>query len=204
MKKIIIITSVIVLAIILVTIALRFSSKNQPTVSSLIQPTVKQTAILSSTLKEYRNPSGFKFSYPDNLVVSPKTTLEETIYAQLKITSASASGNIEIKIETNNFINLDEWFEKNAISTAEGEMKNITLADLEGKQFTTPSQIVTVASDKETVTSIKADIYKEKEFWTAAQEKIISTFAFALPEAETTSPTTDVGEIIDEGEEIIE
>ncbi len=160
----------------------------------------------SESLKEYQNDSGFKFSYPADLIISAKE-IPQNVYANLEITSPEASGSISLKVTDSKFKSLDEWFLENKEATTSFEVKEIKLADITAKEVKKEDKIFTIALDQEALFTIEVNPANEREFWDRVYRTLISTFVFALEENGQTKeppPPAAGDEIIFEGEEIIE
>lgn len=164
-------------------------------------------SISSTVIKEYSDPAGFKFSYPGSVTVSSKNALDSNVYSSLEISSSSNSGKITIEAISSDLLTL-----KNLISSKTG-VTDIKLADLDAKQYTEKGNVITLALDKGVLFTITSSSGGNVSFWKEINNKIISSFIFALPEtAQVDSDTTSQSDSTDstesdisfEGEETIE
>lgn len=171
-----------------------------------IKPKKPTTIISFAKMKEYKDPSGFKFNYPDNLKLETKKIEDQKIYSLLELTSSKHQGKIEIKVEDNQLTKIDDWFKNEATKPA--EIKKIKLADIEGRQFELNNQILTIALDQGVLFIFTVSHEKDKNFWIDVNNKIIETFDFKPPNnIEENLPVSSENleeEVIFEGEEIVE
>src|SRR3989344_7355005 len=54
-------------------------------------------AVPSETFIEYSDPSGFEFSYPDNLSLTKNEIEDESIYADLTLSANGVNGSLSLK-----------------------------------------------------------------------------------------------------------
>jgi len=164
-------------------------------------------SITSSSFLEYNDPVGFSFNFPNSVVVSPKKTTDDNVYSSLNVTSSSTSGKITIEAVSSDLLTL-----KSLIST-KTNVTDIKLADLDAKQYTEKGNVITLALDKGVLFTITSSSGENVNFWKEINNKIISSFVFALPEttqvdsdATSQSDSTDSTEsdVSFEGEETIE
>lgn len=173
-----------------------------PQKSPLFSPIAKQQQQAnlpiqpSETLKEYEDPSGFTFSYPDNLSLV-KNEVADGTYADINLTAKELTGSLVLKISDTNFASLDEWIKanKNASSDTPKEKKLGTLKALEMK---TQDRLLLGALDQGVLFTIEIPLDKE-DFFLKVLNIILSDFSFAPP---TQGSTTE--EVAFEGEEIVE
>ena len=161
-----------------------------------------------SKLTEYKDPSGFKFSYPQNLNLQKKQINDQTIYSLLELTSPKNQGKLEIRVEDSQLKKIDDWFLNGKLATRPADIKKIKLAEMDGRQFSEKGKFLTIALDQGVLFTFTVIPEKNKNFWLNVNEKIIKTFAFEPPEntGENTSNNNASSEedVIFEGEEIIE
>ncbi len=159
-------------------------------------------SVSSQAVQEYSDPAGFKFSYPDSASVSPKNTTDDTTYSSLTVTSTSTAGKITIDAVSSDLLTLDDML---ASKTGVTDLK---LADLAAKQYTEKGNLITLALDEGVLFTITTSSGGNVDYWKEVNNKIISSFAFALPEAtqvqSDTSSESAESDISFEGEEIIE
>lgn len=194
------------------------SSKKQGAVSPIVKEGTlsKNSASNTNSLlkpsqktKEYTDPSGFKFNYPEDVTVEKKETKDNNIYSKLQISSLKTQGKIDISVEKSNLTQVAGWFKNNLNIPTSSEIKKTKLAELEARQFETKDQLTTLALDQGALFKIIVNIDKNKDFWLNVNEKIISTFSFVNPEVNKTisTPNNDAAnseDVVFEEEEIVE
>lgn len=155
-------------------------------------------------LKTYVNDSGFSFKYPESLILSEREVKNESIYAWVELINPKNKDIISVKLEDSGLAKIDDWFTASNKADIKGEIKEVKLADIDGRQFTgKENQLTTLALDKGGVLiSISGNPL-------SAHQQIISNFIFtqSAQTATDTSNTSDAGgegDIIFEGEEVIE
>jgi len=163
----------------------------------------------NQTLKTWEDPAGFKFNYPDKIVINNHPEDEEN-YAHLELTNATYPGRILIWMKDKTEKDLSTW-----LANQEGDFQSFDseLAGQSAKKlaFTTPKKMVTAMFDQEVI--ILLEVYPEDEWWTKTYDQILNSFEL-IPligedKAKSQAPgawqpgTGDTG-IIDEGEEIVE
>lgn len=163
----------------------------------VIVPTSTET-MNSLKTKEYIDPSGFKFNYPESLILDKKTITDNKIYSSIEISSSANPGKITIDVSSTDSASLKI---PNSVKT-----KKLTLGDLNAQQYENKGQIFTLALDTGVLFMIKTDYDSKKDFWSSVNEKITSSFAFVAPDNQsgTSSSSTSDDSIVDEGEEVIE
>lgn len=151
----------------------------------------------SDTLKEYSDPSGFSFNYPDNLSLTKNE--DDTAYADLTLTSNDVSGNLTLKITDSKYKSLDEWVAKEKQASVE-EPKEVKLGSLKAYEIKTADTRILGAYDQGIFFTIEMPLV-EQEFWMKVYSKVTADFAFVAPEAATTESFSEVSF---EGEEVVE
>lgn len=185
------------LGAIVVAVMIFFNPKK----SYLSSPIVKQQPAdlqiqPSETLKEYQDPSGFTFSYPDNLSLVKNEVADET-YADINLTAKGLIGNLVLKISDTNFASLDEWIKVNKSASSETP-KEVQLGTLKALEMKTKDRLLLGALDQGVLFTIGIPLEKE-DFWMKVLNIILADFSFAPP---TQGSTTE--EVTFEGEEIVE
>lgn len=159
-------------------------------------------SVTSQTVKEYSDPAGFKFSYPDSASVSPKNTTDDNTYSSLEITSTSTAGKITIEAVSSDLLALDDML------ASKTGVTNLKLADLTAKQYAEKGNLITLALDEGVLFTITTSSGGNVDYWNEVNSKIISSFTFALPETtqvqSDTPSQSDDSDISFEGEEVIE
>lgn len=203
----------IFLLLILLTIAVVsgifiVSSRKEQEISPLgekiTSPTTTKRAE-SVSLKEYKDPAGFVFQYPDNVKVESNTPSDQSIFSSLNLTSNKYKGNIQIEVASSDLKSLDDWFRKNKVSQSSKDIVRIKLADLDASSFEQNGKLITLAVDVGTLFTFTVDFQKSKDFWLDVNKTILSSLAFQPPatSVENTSESAE-GDVIFEGEEVVE
>lgn len=151
----------------------------------------------SETLKEYQDPSGFTFSYPDNLSLVKNEVADDVTYADINLTAKGLIGNLALKISDTNFASLDEWIKVNKSASSETP-KEVKLGTLKALEMKTKDRLLLGALDQGVLFTIEIPLEKEG-FWMKVLNIILADFSFAPP---TQGSTTE--EVTFEGEEIVE
>lgn len=162
-----------------------------------------------TALKEYSDPSGFRFLYPStlNIVVENKEN-DPDVYSSLKLKPINGVGTISINVNATNFKKLDEWVKANKVPLTSPSIKRIKLADIDAYQLPIQNQLVTGAYDEGALFTIVITEPKNQSLL-ADYGQIISSFTFYQPaETQTTenaAPAPDQSSGVDtDSEEIIE
>ena len=171
--------------------------------ASLINPislTTQKVVKPSETFIEYSDPSGFTFSYPDNLSIEKKEVdpdligVDKSTYADLQLFSSEVSGSLSLNIADSKFKTIDEWAKLNT-----GTSKDTQLGNLKALEIKTSDRLLLGALDQGILFIIEVPLIEE-DFWMGVYNKILTDFSFVAPEAASTSTE----EVIFEGEEVVE
>ena len=154
----------------------------------------------SETLIDYEDPSGFSFSYPDNLSIS-KADLDDNTYADLELSSKEVSGSLSLKITDSKFKTLDEWVKLNREASKE-EPREVKLGTLKAIQITTADRIMLGSLDQGIFFSIEMPKIEEG-FWNEVYNKLTSNFSFVSPST-ASSQGTSSDDVSFEGEEVVQ
>jgi len=198
-----------ILVVLIIGFVIWFLTKPSSS-GSAISPLGNQSEINENqTLKAWEDPAGFKFSYPDKIMIDNHPEDEEN-YAHLELTNTASPGRILIWMKDKAEKDLSTW-----LTNQEGDFQSFDseLAGQSAKKlaFTTPKKMVTAMFDQEVI--ILLEVYPEDEWWTRTYDQILNSFEL-IPlvgedKAKSQAPgawqpgTGDTG-IIDEGEEIVE
>lgn len=191
----------------LITVSLFTSDRSTPTQSPIIStsPAVKPASsvpILSSKTKIYIDPSGFKFTYPDDINVEPKKTTDNSTYSHLILSSKKEKGTIGILIQDTSLKDSSAWVKN--LEKASPSPIPIALAELKGFKVTGKKTVDIGLVDQGVLYTITLDS-PSSTYWEKALEKVAGTFMF-IPQNNTSAPSTESGgdDIFFEGEETIE
>lgn len=175
------------------------SSLVTPITNKLSETKEAKKIVPSETFLEYQDLSGFTFSYPDNLSIVKNEIEDESVYADIELTSKDVNGSLSLKISDSKFKTLDEWLDLNKGDAIPAE---INLGSLKGKEIKLKDRVLLGALDQGVFFNIEVPKVEE-EFWMKVYEKLLSGFSFAIPE-NASAQTTASEEVIFEGEEVVE
>ena len=195
---------IVLIGVILVLLAIGvffwFRSGQKTSLSNPISLTTQKPIKPSETFIEYSDPSGFTFSYPDNLSIEKKEVdpdligVDENTYADLVLSSNEVSGSLNLKIVDSKYKSLDEW-----AKLSKGTTKEVNLGSLKATEIKTSDRLLLGALDQGILFTIEVPLIEE-DFWIKVYNKILTDFSFVAPEAASTSTE----EVIFEGEEVVE
>lgn len=159
-------------------------------------------------LKQFKDPSGFSFSYPTDFTVETVTTVPSSVYSSLVVspsTEKDSSDKMTIVVEDTSFASLSDWFTKNKLDRKKMSVKTLKLGGLDALQFENNDVLTTLALDKNVLFTLAVDVQENKKTWKDLNDKIIKTFTFGPPqEVGADSSSGSEEDIIYEGEEVIE
>lgn len=189
------------------------ASRADSTFLPTIPPVAKKATPKEATLKEYSDPTGFRFLYPSSVsLVSEIDDADSDLYASIKLKPHNGGGYISFKITTSNFTKIDEWLKANGLSKNAPGVEKIKLADLDAYQTTIQNQKITGALDTGTIiTLINTD--PNNSDLSKAYDSVVETFAFYQPEGTdsteaaapaNTAPAAESSDEIVESDEVIE
>lgn len=157
-------------------------------------------------VREYTDPAGFSFSYPDILTLEKKE-LDDATYSSIELVPGPGEKPISITVADSEFTSAADWLNKNSSATDDKTAEKLTLGDLDAIQVTTTKGTVTVAFDQNvlfTVTLPKDASDATKK----AHSLIIATFSLKPPEIQPAETGVDAAGddagVEFEGEEVIE
>lgn len=199
-------TKILILAIALSLVALGFYlffiNKKAPLtspVAQLTQQTVKEV-MPSETITEYSDPSGFIFSYPDNLSINKKDVEDESVYADLQLSSKDVSGSLSLTIKDSKFLTLDKWAQ--SVTKSEKDIKEAKLGTLAARQIKLEDRVVLGALDQGILFTVEMPLIEEK-FWSEVYEKVLASFSFVAPPS-SSDGSVFTEDVTFEGEEVVE
>lgn len=165
-------------------------------------------------LTEWVDPAGFKFSYPEDLILDTHQEDKEN-YAHLELVSNEYSGRIIIWVQPTDYADIDQW------AAEQAEAAQVLETELGGflakkAAFSDPQKLVTAAIDIDALVLIEMEPDSENYFQ-KAYDQIIASFEFipledetvesvpVLPPAGGGGPGLPAGsQVIEEAEEVIE
>lgn len=194
-KKVIIIVAVI----ILIVIGLYFfrTSKEKDSSNSLTNEQIINTPPSSS--KEYSDPSGFSFNYPDDLSLTKNEITDTITYTDLQLFSGKVSGSLNLKITDSKFTSIEEWLKLNNKNPKEVKLGNLAASEIELQD-----RLLLGALDKGILFTIEIPLI-EKDYWMKVYNQVLTSFNFIAPDNISSDNTAGSTEDVSfEGEEIVE
>lgn len=173
--------------------------KQKSSVSSQItisEPTAVQP---SKTLKTYSDPSGFSFSYPDNLSLLNNELKDSSSYAELQLTASGIDGSLVLKIADSKLSSINEWLKLNE---AVKNSKEAMLGNLKALEVETTNKLLLGALDKGVLFTIEVPMGERRDFWMEVYKKVLADFSFT-PQQDTNSSSGGSSDVSFEGEEVV-
>lgn len=168
---------------------------------SVNEPQKVVETIPSKTLKEYSDPAGFSFNYPDNLSIVSNEPKTERVYSDVNLSAKGLTGQLKIEISDSNFKTLADWVKANTVDTA--TQKEVMLGTLKATQISTSDRILLGALDQGILFTIDVPLAEKKDFWSEVYTQIIKDFSFVAPTANTGAGVSSVSDVTFEGEEVV-
>ena len=208
-KKVLILTFIFLVAG--VALLIKFSSKEpiKQKVVTQVTPTdiVPTEKLPSNTLKEYSDPSGFKFSYPEDTEIEIIDNSDNSVYSDLILTSPVATGSISLKVSDTKYKSIEAWKKDNKELTSGLEIQDAKLGDLAGISFGSKKKLTQIVFDQGIEFNIDVDLQTEKNYWENVYYSLINSFSFVSNTTSTSNASVDTSsgsDVIFEGEEVIE
>jgi len=152
----------------------------------------KETVLPSATLKQYSDPAGFSFSYPDDLSLSVSDNIDTSTYADITLTSKKTNGTIRVIAIDTKFASVGDWLKStNAISS-----KEVTLAGFKASEVKKEDGLLLTAVDSGVLFTLESSFAGQDQFWINVYNNILSSFSF--------NSTQGVSDVVFEGEETVE
>lgn len=193
-----IILAVVIVVLLAIAALFLFRGGQKASLTNPISLSIQKAPKPSETYIEHSDPSGFSFSYPDNLSLT-KNDVDENTYADLLLSSNEVSGSLALKIADSKFKSLDEWAKLN-----KGTTKQVKLGNLDAQEIKTPDRLLLGALDQGILFTIEMPLIEE-DFWMKVYSKILSDFSFVTPDTGVSEgSTTSSEDIIFAGEEVVE
>lgn len=176
------------------------SQQNSPLFTPTVQKESTRQILPSETLKVYQDPSGFTFSYPDNLSLTNNEAEDISTYADIQLSSKEVNGSLALKISDSKFRSIDEWVKINK-NDSSPTPKEVKLGNLKATEITTNDRLLLGALDQGIFFTIEMPLV-EKDFWMKVYNKVLADFSFAPPSPD--SITSQSAGVTFEGEETVE
>jgi len=213
MRKILIIVSGILVGIAAAAGFFIFafnSNNNQATDTPILQaiPTMIPTPEApSSQTIEFKSPSGFIFSYPDDVALTDNTKTD-TEYATLALSKKGNNGIVTVSVVDTTYKTVADYLKDPKQTVPTGKQKSVPLRDVAASDIADSESHVIAAVDQGVFYLFKADYKGSKEYWDKVLDTVAGSFAFAqpvvTPASSSGSGAASSGDIIFEGEETVE
>ena len=200
-KKTVLLLGLIVILIIGIVWALSFRPQKSLTSPKLSQEGIQKQINPSEILIEYNDPSGFTFSYPDNLSIVKNEVEDDITFADLQLSSKDISGSLSFKITESKLASLDEYLKANKIAQTP---KEISLGKLKAIEVKLGDRLILASLDQGVLFNIEVPLIEE-DFWMKVYKDILTNFSFASPEVVTSQDNSVLtSDVSFEGEEVVE
>ncbi len=186
----------IIIGLIAVTVKFLLFPTSQK--GSFIEQAINIQIKPSETLKTYSDPTGFSFSYPDNLSLLNNELKADTSYAELQLSAKGVNGSLILKITDSKLASLDEWVKIN--KTDSSTTKEVKLGNLQALEITTADKLMLGALDQGVLFNLEVPIGKDGDFWAEVLNKVLADFSFVQPVQDGVSAS----DVSLESEEVIE
>jgi len=196
-RKTILIFGLVGILVLGIIILNPFKQKSLPSALTLTEQASPLTP--STTLKTYSDPSGFSFSYSDNLSLLNNDLKDSNSYAELQLTAKGVNGSLILKITDSKLASLDEWAKLNKTDT--DTAKEVKLGNLKALEITTKDKLLLGSLDQGILFIIEVPTEKNKDFWMEVYNKLLTDFSFAPP---TQADVSSSNEVTFDGEESVE
>ncbi len=153
----------------------------------------------SATLKEYTDPVGFSFNYPDNISIQSNEIIDANTYADLQLFSKEVNGNLSLQINDSKYTTIDDWLKVYKI--LKQPSREVKLGNLKAFEVKTNDRLYLGALDQGIFFTIEVPLLEE-DFWMKVYSKVLADFSFTT--AENTSHVAGSSDISFEGEEVVE
>lgn len=178
--------------------------------TDLKNPTSKDMAeapkvVPSETYIDYSDPSGFSFSYPDNLSLTKNDEVDNNTYADIQLYAKGVNGSLSLNISDTKLKTLEEWLKQNQISS-KVTPKEVKLGSLKALEVKTTDRLMLGAIDQGILFTVEMPLIEE-DFWMKVYGKVVSDFAFNSPASQNISGGGEASSsdgISFEGEEVVE
>lgn len=154
---------------------------------------------VSKTLKNYADPTGFSFNYPDNFSILNNELKPENSYAEMQLTAGSMEGSLVLKIEDTKLKTLNDWVKANT-ATSSAQPKEVNMGTLKAFEIEKNNKLLLGALDQGILFTIEIPNGKNKDFWMKTLDIVLADFSFVQPQAQTSSSS----DVSFDGEEVVE
>lgn len=197
-KVTILLLSLVIISAVFVWRVLFAPSKISLTTPDVTKQDIKAEIIPSKTLKNYTDPSGFSFNYPDNLSLVSIEATSSSVYADISLTAKGIDGGLNLKIVDSKFKTLENWI-KTVSAQTPTEAK---LGDLKALELLANDKLLLGALDSGVLFTVETSFGDKKDFWNEVKGIVTADFSFASSQ-ETAKSYSDEG-VVFEGEEVVE
>lgn len=154
----------------------------------------------SQTLKEYQDPVGFSFNYPDNLSLAKNEIEDSSVYSDLQLFSKDISGSLNLKIADSRFASLGDWLKSNKIASASA--KETSLGNIKALEAKLSDRLILAVLDQGVLFTIEMPAL-EQDYWRQVYNQVLASFSFSSPEV-SQGPSSSTNDVTFEAEEVVE
>lgn len=174
---------------------------------ALTTPSTPKEINPSDTFIDYSDPSGFNFSYPDNLSLTNNMsgeTPDPDAYADLQLFSKDKSGSLSLRITDTKLATISAWLKENNISDTNQPTEK-KLGDLNAFEVKTTDHLILASIDQGILFTLEMPLL-EQPFWNQVYNKVLADFTFIKPDTTSSQFNTQISgdEVVFEGEEVVE
>ena len=165
-----------------------------------------QKKLPSKTPKDYTDPSGFSFQYPEDVSLEKKESNDSSVYADIVFTSKDARGDMKLLINDTSLKTIDEWVTQIPPGFDPKNIKDVKLGTMSAKEIKDEKSLMTASLDQGVLFTIHVSL-EESDFWIEVYNALLSSFSFSQPEAGNSSvgsSSSSSEDVVFEGEEVIE
>ena len=183
-----------------------FLLKQKPS-GSLVFPSGKRISLTPTEvplkMTAWKDPLGFTFPYPKEVKLDPHDEDQEN-YAHVELTNATHSGNIIVWAKDTEFSSIEDWVNDDPMATS-ASVLDATLAGVSAKKlyFAQPVKKLVTATIYDELLFLIEMVPDSGTFWGKIYDDLLKGFSFGTM-AGSSEGLEGEGEVIDEGEEIIE
>lgn len=200
--KLPIIILILVLVLIGVPVVLVIKNKKTETVTPLGLGQKQETTL--EKIVTYNDSSGFKFDYPENLMVKDVSGTASDVYSSLEISSANQTGKMTIKIIDSPYDSLESYLSSKEASSA-GVSRDVIVASMPAKQIqlTNPKRLETVAISDGVMYVIESPL-DDQGYWNKIHNQIVSSLTMETQDNPAAASDNSNNDQPASGEEVIE
>lgn len=194
---------IIVLVLVLIGVPAVLLIKNKKTGITTPLGSEQKQEITAEKLTTYNDSSGFKFDYPESLMVKDVSGSDQNIYSFLEISSTKQAGKTTIKIIDSPYDSLESFLKSKEVEGA-GASRDLTLSLMPAKQIQFPAakKIITVVI-ADGIEYLLESPLDNGSYWSKIHSQIVASFNIETQKSSTTGEDVGSDQAASE-EEVIE